>query len=202
MAENKSAHDHLREKATDTTEAHDASSVYATVADFMTEVKESNFTLSDGKPVKFRAVRPIDCQALIGNALTAAMLESGASQDKAIQQKSRQAYYDQLPVAARQELILIDAHSLIVQASVQPKFSMLPMDRCPPDKVPVELLSRDDAYNFRNAIEAFSGVKQAEEEFRSDSETSETEAGSTDAEGTGEPADDSIDGEGVRAEPV
>ena len=202
MADNKSAHDHLREKATDTTEAHDTSSAYATVADFMTEVKESNFTLSDEKPVKFRAIRPLDCQALMGNALTSAMLESGISREGAINQKSRQACYDQLPIAARQELILIDAQSLIVQASVQPKFSMLPVGICPPDKVPAELLSRDDTYNFRDAIESFSGVKQAEEEFRDDSETSQTEAGSTDAEGTGEPAADRADGEGVRAEPV
>ena len=130
------------------------------------------------------------------------MLESGVTRDDAIDGKSRQVYYDQLPIAARQELILIDAQSLIVQVSVQPPFSMLPVGVCPPDKVPVELLSKDDTYKFRDAIESFSGVEQAEEEFRGDSETGETEAGSTDAEGTGEPADDSDNGEGVRAESV
>ena len=199
MEENKSAYDHLREKATDTNEAHDTPSAYATVADFVKEVKESSFTLSDGKPVKFRAIRPLDCQATDRQRVDFGDVGIRRFAGRRDKREVTTSVLRSVAHCSPTRVILIDAQSLIVQVSVQPPFSMLPVGVCPPDKVPVELLSKDDTYKFRDAIESFSGVEQAEEEFRGDSETGETEAGSTDAEGTGEPADDSDNGEGVRA---
>ena len=202
MAENKSAHDHLREKATDTTEAHDASSVYATVADFMTGIRKSSFTLSDEKTIEFRALKPLDCQNFMGSSLSASMTEAGIAAKKVRSIKARDNYILSLSVTAQEEIVIESARQVIVEASVSPEFSMLPIEKCPTNKVPVKVLSRDDTYNLRDAIEAFSGVKKAEEEFREDGGADAEEAGSTDAEGTGEPADDSTDGEGVRTKSV
>ena len=62
MEENKSAHDHLREKATDTNEAQDGDSLFATVKDFMGRFKTSTYMLQDGLTIEYRALLPIDFQ--------------------------------------------------------------------------------------------------------------------------------------------
>ena len=160
------------------------------------------YTIMDGDDagdtVKFRALIPADDQALRNSALDLNMTEAGLD----VSAESKTELLATLSPAGQLEVVLEGARTVIVQASVLPKYTALPAYACPPSKKPVEKLSVDDTLNFAKAIKDFSGVEEDEETFRGDSETDAEDTGESVAGTETEHADDSADSEGVRSEPV
>ena len=84
--------------------------------------------------------------------------------------KARVEYLDALSVEASNEIMLEGARQAVVQAALDPKFSALPPEQCPPGKVSLDNLSPSEIILFDKAIQDFSGVEQDEETFRESGE--------------------------------
>ena len=198
MEENKSAYDHLREKATDTNEAQDGDSLFATVKDFMGRFKTSTYMLQDGLTIEYRALLPIDFQTFRGSSLSAQMIEDGFTLNKTQNAKTREQYAESLPRLVRSQLMVEAAKDAIIHAAVNPRFSGLPKDRCPADKASIDDLSPTEILVFNDAIYQLSGGDLAEERFRGTSQADDVEGQiTTDAGSESEHVDGSIDREGV-----
>ena len=194
------AMDKMREaKAKEEQPTAPAESGIATAVDFNRRSKTSTYTFDDGLTVEFRALTPADDQTLRGTALDLKMTEAGLTD---LDSKSKQKFLDGLSSAAQLELILEGAKMVIIQASVNPKFTGLPEHACPPGKASVESLTANEILDWSAVIKKFSGVEEDEETFRGDSETDAEDTGESVAGSETEHADDSTDGEGVQSEPV
>ena len=172
---------------------------FATAADFMNRLKTSTYTFDDGLTAKFRALTPADDQTLRGSAVDGKMTEAGLTK---FDQKSKQKFLDGLSSAARIEVVLEGATLVITQASIDPKFTALPPEQCPPGKVSIETLTPSEILDWAAAIKKFSGVEQDEETFREPSETDAEDTGESVAGSEGEHADGGTDSEGVSSESV
>ena len=121
---------------------------FATAADFKNRLKTSTYTLQDGLAIKYRALLPIDRQTFRGSALSAKMIEAGLDYND---QKARAKYVNQLPSLARIEIVTEAAKDTIIQAVIEPQFTAVPPEQCPPNKVsvlelsPTEILELDAA---------------------------------------------------------
>ena len=172
---------------------------FATAADFKNRLKTSTYTLQDGLAIKYRALLPIDRQTFRGSALSAKMIEAGLDYND---QKARAKYVNQLPSLARIELVTEAAKDTIIQAVIEPQFTAVPPDQCPPNKVSVLELSPTEILELDNAIRKFSGGDEEEEIFREPSEADAEDTGESDADSEDEHVDGGTDGEGVSSEPV
>ena len=167
---------------------------FATAADFSRRFETSTYTFDDGLTVKYRALTPADDQTLRGSALDLKMTEAGLTD---LDGKSKQKFLDGLSSAAQLELVIEGAKMVIIQASLNPKFTGLPPDACPPGKVSVETLTVNEILDWSAAIKKFSGVEQDEETFRESGEADAEDTGESVSDGETEHADDSTDSEGV-----
>lgn len=172
---------------------------FATAADFKNRLKTSSLTLQDGLTMKFRALLPVDRQTFRGSALSAKMIEAGLDYND---QKERAKYVNQLPNLARIEIVTEAAKDAIIHAVIEPQFTALPPEKCPPNKVSVLELSPTEILELDDAIRKFSGGDEEEEIFRGASETDAEDEGESVAGGEEEHADDRTDSEGVQSEPV
>ena len=173
---------------------------FATAADFRNRFKTSTYTLQDGLTIKFREVLPVDRQTFNGSALTTQMIEAGMENVHDLE--VRQQYADNLSSLARIELVTEAAKDMIIQTVIEPQFTALPPEQCPPNKVPIQELSPTEILRLHAAIQEFSGGGEAEEMFRETGETDAEDTAESVAESTDEHADDSTDSEGVRSESV
>lgn len=187
-------------KSGEQSEAPASADGFATAADFRNRLKTSTYTLQDGLPIKFREVLPIDRQTFNGSALSTQMIEAGI--ENVQDPETRQQYADNLPSLARIELVTEAAKDMIIQAVVEPKFTALPPERCPPDKVSIMELSPTEVLELQAAIQQFSGGAEAEETFREAGETDAEDTAESVAGGADEHADGGTDSEGVSSEPV
>ena len=103
----------------------------ATAADFKNRLKTSTYTLEDGLTIKFRALLPIDRQTITGSAVTTKMIEAGLDFNN---QELRVTFVDQLPSLARIEIVIEAAKDTIIQAVIEPQFTAVPPEQCPPQK--------------------------------------------------------------------
>ena len=172
---------------------------FATAADFKNRFKTSTYTLQDGLTIKFRELLPIDRQTFSGSALTTKMIEAGLDYND---QKARTKYVDQLPSLARIEIVTEAAKDAIIHAVIEPQFTALPSEQCPPNKVSVLELSPTEILELDAAIRKFSGGDEEEEIFRSASEADAEDTAGSDADGEDEHVDGSTDSGEVRSEPV
>ena len=172
---------------------------FATAADFKNRLKTSTYTLQDGLTIKYRALLPIDRQTFRGSALSAKMIEAGLDYND---QEARAKYVDQIPSLARIELVTEAAQDAIIHAVIEPQFTALPPEKCPPNKVSVLELSPTEILELDNAIRKFSGGDEEEEIFREPSEADAEDEGESVAGSEDEHADDRTDSEGVQPEPV
>ena len=172
---------------------------FATAADFKNRLKTSTYTLQDGLTIKFRALLPIDRQTITGSAVTTKMIEAGLDFNN---KKLRPKFVDKLPSLARIEIVTEAAKDTIIQAVIEPQFTAVLPEQCPPNKVSVQDLSPTEILELDAAIRKFSGGDEEEEIFRSASEADAEDTAESDADGEDEHADDSTDGEGVQSEPV
>ena len=172
---------------------------FATAADFKNRLKTSTYTLQDGLAIKYRALLPIDRQTFRGSALSAKMIEAGLDYND---QKARAKYVNQLPSLARIELVTEAAKDTIIQAVIEPQFTAVPPDQCPPNKVSVLELSPTEILELDNAIRKFSGGDEEEEIFREPSEADAEDEGESVAGSEDEHADDRTDSGEVRSEPL
>ena len=192
--------DKMREAKSDEQPAAAAQSDgFATAADFKNRFKTSTYTLQDGLTIKFRELLPIDRQTFNASALTTKMIEAGLNYND---NKARAKYVDQLPSLAQIEIVTEAAKDAIIQAVIEPQFTALPPEKCPPNKVSVLELSPTEILELDNAIRKFSGGDEDEETFREPSETDAEDTGESDAAGEDEHVDGSTDSEGVSPEPV
>ena len=172
---------------------------FATAADFKNRLKTSTYTLQDGLAIKYRALLPIDRQTFRGSALSAKMIEAGLDYND---QKARAKYVNQLPSLARIELVTEAAKDTIIQAVIEPQFTAVPPDQCPPNKVSVLELSPTEILELDNAIRKFSGGDEEEEIFREPSEADAEDEGESVAGSEDEHADGGADSGEVRSEPL
>ena len=171
----------------------------ATAADFKNRLKTSTYTLEDGLTIKFRALLPIDRQTITGSAVTTKMIEAGLDFNN---QELRVTFVDQLPSLARIEIVIEAAKDTIIQAVIEPQFTAVPPDQCPPNKVSLLELSPTEILELDNAIRKFSGGDKEEEIFRGTGEADAEDEGESVADGEDEHVDGGADGEGVQSEPV
>ena len=170
---------------------------FATAADFKNRFKTSTYTLQDGLTIKFRALLPMDFATFRGSALSARMTEVGLSYTN---DEARTEYVEQMPSLARTEVVIEAAKDAIIQAVIHPQFTALPPDKCPPNKVSLDMLSPSEILELDSAIRKFSGGDEDEETFREPSETDAEDTGESDATGEDEHVDGSTDSEGVQPE--
>ena len=194
-----SAMDKMREAKAQEQPTTPAEESFATAADFDGRYKTSSYTFNDGLTVKYRALTPADDQTLRGSALDGKMTEAGLTK---FDQQSKQKFLDGLSSAARIEVVLEGAKLVITQASIDPKFTALPPEQCPPGKVSIETLTPSEILDWAAAIKKFSGVGTDEETFRGTSETDAEDTGESVAGGEGEHAPDRAGGEEISSEPV
>ena len=172
---------------------------FATAADFKNRFKTSTYTLQDGLTIKFRELLPIDRQTITGSAVTTKMIEAGLGFNN---KELRVTFVDQLPSLARIEIVTEAAKDTIIQAVIEPEFTAVPPDQCPPNKVSVLELSPTEILELDAAIRKFSGGDEEEEIFRSASEADAEDTAGSDADGEDEHVDGSTDSGEVRSEPV
>ena len=172
---------------------------FATAADFKNRLKTSTYTLQDGLTIKFRALLPVDRQTISGSAVTTKMIEAGLDFND---QELRATFVDQLPSLARIEIVTEAAKDTIIQAVIEPQFTAVPPEQCPPNKVSVQDLSPTEILELDAAIRKFSGGDKEEEIFREPSEADAEDTGESDADSEDEHVDGGTDSEGVSSEPV
>ena len=172
---------------------------FATAADFRNRLKTSSLTLQDGLTMKFRALLPIDRQTITGSAVTTKMIEAGLDFNDL---ELRQTFVDQLPSLARIEIVTEAAKDTIIQAVIEPQFTAVPPEQCPPNKVSVQDLSPTEILEIDAAIRKFSGGDEEEEIFRGTGGADAEDTGGTVADGETEHVDGGTDSEGVQSEPV
>ena len=137
---------------------------FATAADFKNRLKTSTYTLQDGLAIKYRALLPIDRQTIQGICTERENDRSGFGLQRS--ESYGQQYVNQLPSLARIELVTEAAKDTIIQAVIEPQFTAVPPDQCPPNKVSVLELSPTEILELDNAIRKFSGGDEEEEIFR------------------------------------
>lgn len=193
--------DKMREsKSEEQSEALESADGFATAAAFKNRFKTGTYTLQDGLTIKFREMLPVDRQTFNGSALTTQMIEARLKDVN--DPETRQQYLDSLSSLARIELVTEAAKDVIIQLVIEPQFTALSPEQCPPNKVSILELSPTEILEIDAAIREFSGGGEAEETFREASETDAEDTGESDAGGEAEHADGGTDGEGVSPEPV
>ena len=166
----------------------------------------SSFELPNGQVIEFRALRPMDFQIFQGAALDDKMTELGLdTQDTEL----RSDFYTGLTYAERMEILIESAKVLVVQAVTRPKLTVFEAGHPKRDvrfqrsegKVSInDALTPTDILSLNDAIKEFSGVHEEEEMFREASEADAENGDESDAPGSAEHADGSVDGAGVQPE--
>lgn len=171
---------------------------------FKNRFKTNTYRLQDGLVIKYRALLPIDWQSFRGAALSAQMIADGFTLNETQDMAKREEHAASLPRIMRAELMVEAAREAVIHACLSPKFTALPPEDCPDDKVSIDdALSPTEILLLNDEIYRFSGGSLEDEIFQEAGETNGVEGQSeADANGTGEHADDSLDSEGVQAESV
>lgn len=171
---------------------------------FKNRLKTNTYRLQDGLVIKYRALLPIDWQSFRGAALSAQMIEDGFTLNETQDFAKREAHAESLPRLVRSELMIDAAREAVIHASISPKFTALPPEECPDNKVSIDdALSPTEILLLNDEIYRFSGGSLEDDIFQEAGETDGVE-GQVEADAASESqyADDSTNGEGVRAEPA
>lgn len=158
---------------------------FATAEELNATYRTASYDLSVGQRVQFRQIPPGDRFMCQGRAISSKMTELGLNPSD---NRLRQAYVDRLTREERDELEKEIYQRMICVAATQPRFSMLPPERCERDVVSVWVLSETDVLGFGGAIDRF-GNENDEGRFRADS--SPDQGGTTEVD-----ADEDSDGGG------